>query len=78
MKLTGKTAIVTGRGTGIGESVSLTLAAHAVWPEVGWGAQRRFPGYAQERAPEGDPQGDAPCPRNRNVPIRLYWFMASG
>ena len=41
-------------------------------------AQRRFPGYAQERAPEGDPQGDAPCPRYRNVPIRLCWFMASG
>ncbi len=32
MKLTGKTAIVTGGGTGIGESVSLKLAAHGVWP----------------------------------------------
>ena len=31
MKLTGKTAIVTGGDTGIGESVSLKLAAHGVW-----------------------------------------------
>ena len=32
MKLTGKTAIVTVGGTGIGESVSPKLAAHGVWP----------------------------------------------
>jgi hypothetical protein len=43
------------------------------------GAQRRFSGCAQERALEGaTPQGDAPCPRYRKGPIRLYWFMASG
>ena len=48
-------------------------------PRSDGGAQRRFPGCAQERALEGaTAQGDAPCPRHRNGPIRLYWFMASG
>jgi NAD(P)-dependent dehydrogenase (short-subunit alcohol dehydrogenase family) len=32
MRLTGKTAIVTGGGTGIGKSVSLKLAARGLWP----------------------------------------------
>ena len=50
-----------------------------VAPRSDGGAQRRFSGCAQERALAGaTPQGDAPCPRYRKGPIRLYWFMASG
>lgn len=40
--------------------------------------QRRFLDSAQNVQQNAVEQGDAPCLRYRNVPIRLYWFMASG
>jgi hypothetical protein len=47
--------------------------AEAIGKCLGTDLRRTTVGCAQERALEGaTPQGDAPCPRYRKGPIRLY------